>query len=528
MAITHIMDKKGFMFTLVTIFLISIFVFILYSRSSTVMMEQQKGTAERTEAVVMNLFTKTLSEEYLDSIVKVASANALRAMLVYVNETGTEIPLPEDFFREIVVNGTKEGTYTVIGGTNYIAMQVEILNGTQEITYQSPSASGQSTAFGNIDSVVQKIHIDDTLEDIQYVTVNITNQTATSGDIYLVLYNDSSDGAVLMLKHQVVSIPEGTAQEVTFSIDGINPLNADTSYYVMLSAPFTKEEDDYYVDVSTTSNSLVEEDYQLWKIGGAGNNNKVLFDFYLSYAVIGEGFLRQLMNSFETLGKEKLNVDTTINLTSITVDGSPWEIEVNGTFLISTEKTTVSFSDIYSEGIGSVSIIGMYDPLSMLNYNPEGILTEDRQYLRITAQNVSDDFSEADMYRHLSEKTFVFNENAPSYLQRFAGENAHDFSSSCCGIQAVYLDSDILIEPAERGYSYVDYMFKESTQCNADGITDPLYAISVSSMDSEYQTLFNELGVSSNAPLFDFASIEFYHMEDYYTSGNCPTESAEP
>ncbi|MFA6888888.1 MAG: hypothetical protein WC254_05335, partial [Candidatus Woesearchaeota archaeon] len=310
MAITK--GKKGFMFTLVTIFLISIFVFILYSRSSNVMMDQQEATAERTEAIVVNLFTQTLTDYYLTNIAKVASANAIRAMVIYINQTRTPITDqdPEDFFKEIVVNGTISGMYEVTEGTNYVAMQIEILNGTQEITYQTPSATGHMAAFGDNVSIVQKINIiEDELEDIQQITINVTNQNAASGnvDLYLALYNDSSEGSLLMLNHQIVDILAGTAQEITFSIDGINPLNEITSYYVMLSAPFTNEEDDYSIDISTSSNKLVVENYQSWRLGDTGNNNKIPLDFYLQYSVIGEGFLRQLMNSFESLGKEKLN-----------------------------------------------------------------------------------------------------------------------------------------------------------------------------------------------------------------------------
>jgi hypothetical protein len=175
----------------------------------------------------------------------------------------------------------------------------------------------------------------------------------------------------------------------------------------------------------------------------------------------------------------------------------------------------VSFSDIYSEGIGSVSIIGMYDPLSMLNYN-NGILVEDRQYLRITAQNVSENFEEEDMFDHLSDSTFVFNENAPSYLQRFAGSAE---SSSCCGIQTVYLPGDLATSDIET--SFVDHKFG-SVDCTE---TNPVYYIT---------SARDDLGGYSggNSPYFELSDIEFYHLNEENMPGisiglvSCPvTES---
>lgn len=519
MAITLKIGKKGFMFTLVTIFLISIFVFILYSRGSNVIMDQQQATAERTEAVVVNLFTQLLTDEYLDSIVKAASANALRAMLAYVNYTGTEITEPEEFYTEVVVNGTKSGTYSSSALSSDFAMQLVAVNNSQEIVLASTSKSSTSS-FGDTTALVEVISTEDELESLHSITLNITNSTAATGDIYLLVYNASTseEGCLVALDYQQFTWTDFNTHEMTFNFPYNLPLGTDKQYYLVLAAPFAGT-DGFSADVSSTGcDSCSAESWIIDTTGATtGETLGFPFDFSLPYTVIGKGFLRQLIGSFETLGKEKMNIDTIINLTSITIGGSAWEIDVNGTFVVSTEKTTVSFSDIYSEGIGEVSIIGLYDPYSILR---EDLLAN--RYFTIIPQNVSDDFDEGDFYTHLSQHTFVFNENASGYLQRFAGEDAA--SSTCCGIQAVYLDSDISVDSEERGYSYVDYMFQESAQCNADGITDPLYAISVSSLDAEYQTLFNALGVISSAPLFDYASIEFYHMEDYYTSGNCPTE----
>ncbi|MFA6888148.1 MAG: hypothetical protein WC254_01490, partial [Candidatus Woesearchaeota archaeon] len=130
--------------------------------------------------------------------------------------------------------------------------------------------------------------------------------------------------------------------------------------------------------------------------------------------------------------------------------------------------------------------------------------------------NVSEDFDEEDMYRHLSEQTFVFNEEAPSFLGRFAGIDA--VSSNCCGIQTVYLPEHVS-SVDEYDYSYVDYMFRISNQCQADGSNPIYYIVSATGALSDL--------TGSDSPLFDYSSIEFYHLDEMsdVTVGlaSCPT-----
>jgi hypothetical protein len=504
------------MFTLVTIFLISIFVFILYSRSSNVVMEEQYASAERTEAVVVNLFTKTLSEDYMNSIMTVASANALRAMLVYVNETRTPLsdPEPEEFFREIVVNGTIEGAYSSTAMSYDLAMQLTAVNDSHEIILAS-TAKDSTVLFGGTTALTEIVSTIDELQSLHSITINITNSTALSGELYLLVYNASThdEGRLIALETQQFSWTDFDTHEVTFNLPYTLPLGPDKQYYLVLAAPYAGA-DGFLADVSAESCDSCSA--ETWTIDSSGTTALDFpFDFSLPYAVIGEGFLRQLINSFELLGKEKLNIDTHINFTSIDVSGGPWNVEVNATFLISTEKTTVSFSDIYSEGIGEVSIIGMYDPLSILHYE---VLSEERQYLRIAEQNVSDDFDDQEMFRHLDEQTFVFNEDAPSYIQRFAGTDAS--SSTCCGIQTVYTPIN-LAGGIDNTYSHIDHMFQDSAQCTDISI-DPLYYISSGTDDLGFFS-----GTAS--PYFDYASIEFYHLDEMATEGTatisptCPT-----
>ncbi len=514
-------NKKGFMFTLVTIFLISIFVFVLYASTSNVILEQQEANAERTEALVVNLFAQALIEEYVDSMVQVAAANSIRAMIAYINSTGNALDNPQGFYREVIMNGTIASTYNMSSFPKDFAMTLIAANRSDEITLASIETKSTTAPFGDSSTLVQRISLSedyDALEHLKSVTLSITNVSASSGALYLVVYNATYD----VVSMDILQYETGV-EVYTFTFGRTLPLSQDTYYDIMLAAPFTDTNTDY--EVSIVSNKEFEcasASCQLavWDLKGKSENVRVLLDFFLDKQYIGEGFLRALTGSFSALGKEHFAIDTEINVTDISIDETgPWSIEVNASFVVSMHKITVSFSDILAFGSGEISIIGLHDPYSILRSD---ILADDGRYFAIASQNVSDDFNEEDMARHIREHTFVFNENAPSFLERFREKNAE--GSTCCGIQAVYQADHIFraVEEDDTGYSFVDYMFQESTQCNADGVTDPLYY--PYSTSGELSTV-----ISSEKPWFDYASIEFYHMDEMsdvaILQTNCPTAS---
>ncbi|MBI5001957.1 hypothetical protein HZC31_01080 [Candidatus Woesearchaeota archaeon] len=513
--------KKGFMFTFVSIFLISIFAFVLYAASSHVMMDKQNAAAERTEAVVVNMFTKSLSDDVLTTIVKVAGANSLRAMVSYVNATETAIDDPEAFYREVMMNGTVSGTYDVTSLSDDFAMTLTAWNDTEFITIAETSSSPSSESFGDTLAVVQRVSLPSSyeeLESLHSMTVTLENtSSATSNVLYAVVYNET--GSLVALDIQYF----GSDGSYTFTFGGELPLTQETYYDVVIAAPFTESDSDYSITSGASDFSCASGDFDCgtesweWDITETTGTENIPIDFYLDSPIVGEGFFLGLLNSFEALAEEQLAIDVDINVTSIVIDETgPWEIDVNTTFAISTTKTTVSFSGITGEGFTTIPIVGLYDPYSILRTD---LLSDDGRYFPIVVQNVSDDFSEDDMYQHIVEHTFVFNEDAPSFLERFKGEDAD--GSSCCGIQAVYQSSHISGDVAEddTGYSFVDYMFQESTQCNADGVTDPLYYPSSSGSLSS--------AISTMKPWFDYASIEFYHMDEMsgvtVSQATCPT-----
>lgn len=517
-------SKKGFMFTFVSIFLISIFAFVLYATSSHVMMDKQNAAAERTEAVVVNMFTKSLTDDVLTTIVKVAGANSLRAMVSYVNTTEIAIDDPEAFYREVMMNGTVSGTYDTAALADDFAMTLTAWNNTEFITIaQTTSVSSQ--LFGDSFAVAQRVSLPSSyeeLESLHSMTVSIQNtSSATSNVLYAVVYN--ATGSLVALDMQYFE--ENGAY--TFTFDGQLPLTQETYYDIILAAPFTHSDSDYNIATASDFDYVcASSDFSCTGIslditGTGSETGNIPIDFYLDVPLMGKGFFLGLLNSFEALAEEQLAIDAEINVTSIVIEETgPWEIDVNTTFAISTSKTTVSFSDINGEGFATIPIEGLYDPYSILRTD---LLSYDERYFQIISQNVSDDFNEDDMYQHIIYHTFVFNEDAPSFLERFKGEDAD--GSSCCGIQAIYLDGDISvdIDAEDKGYSYVDYLFQESGQCSSiDPNVNPLYypIPSGGALSS----------VSLNPSWFDYATIEFYHLDEMggisIGSVSCPTPSS--
>lgn len=513
-------NKKGFMFTLIAIFLISIFVFVLYARSSRVFIEKEMHTAERTEALVVNAFTERFLDSYLNQFTTVAGASALRAMSAYVatgalNEAGG-IEDPEAFYRELMMNGTVESTYDESSLSRDFAMVLSAQNGSEEIFLAETAAAG-TAAFGDTTTVVQRVASPDgygSLDQLSTITLLITNVSATSDALYLVVYNETGD--VVGLDYQKYDTKK---EQYTFSLAGAMHFTEETYYDLLLAAPFTSGTSDYEVRISSSSSSFDCEEFTCnlatWDLLGTSTPLLVPFDFLLDAPVIGENFFRNLFATFAQFGKEGLQIDSEITVSTIDIDEKDaWTMGVRANINISTFRDTVSFQNVEGAGEAEISILGMTDP-----YNA---LVEWNLPLPIIAQNVTEDFSVDDLYTHLTEQTFVFNENAPSFLQRFAGADAE--SSSCCGIQTM-LNRNDLDEHTDEGYSYVDHKFMTATECSSDATNShPLYVISNAPSDWEGQYY------GSSGPYYEWEDVEFYHMDEMtdltITEAACPNKGS--
>ena len=515
--------KKGFVFALITIFLVALFVFLLAIRNSHVQLEKERIMAERTEAIMVNDFTKTMNEHYLPLAVKNAAATALQAMTLYVAKTKTPIPDPYAFYQDLMMNGIVQSGYTATTRSDDFAMDLSAREDATIVSLASNDfSSGSSAYFGNTVMLMQEVtkpETYDSLDGLEEITVSITQEsTATSNDLYLLVYDeDAATGAFILVAadYYLFDPDDGATQEITFSLYGKTPLGEDDYYYLVLAAPFAASTE--YTVLTTTDSSAYSCgtcNFYEWIEDSAAAAIPMPIDFAIENAVMKESFLRAMTGNLEHFGQDAFGITTDIEISSIeALEQTPWEVGATANFLLSTEERTVSFEDVSVSAEGAVSIENMFDPYSLIyGYG----------LFPVVSQEITDAFTEDDLYTHLNEHTYVWSENAPSYLGRFAGMDAQ--ASSCCGIQSIVLATHIPSDygSEDKGFSYVDYKFDDSSECSIEITTQHyLYYISTSS------SLLSSI-VSTQEPLLDYDDVEFYHLDEMvdttYGLADCPND----
>lgn len=511
-------EKKGFIFALITIFLVALFVFLLVIRNSQVTLEKESIFAERTEAIMVNEYMKMLQDNYLPMMTENAAETAVQAMLFYVNETKTPLADSYGFYIDLIMNGTIAGCYTATTTSNDFSMELYARNYSSVILLVGQDSRATSAYFGNAAMLAQEVAKpieSEILQTLENITLTITNRSADSGDIYLIVYNESSSaagGTVVALDHFAFDTEQGSTQQVTFALHGRMPLDEEHHYYLVLAAPFTAGTGDYGVAVeSDTAYSCDSFDCNLqqWTEDASGTTLPMPIDFAIDKAVMKESFLRSMGGYMEHFAQDSLGITTEINASNITVvEQTPWDVGANVTFTVTAQERTVVFSAVSSAIVEQFSIEGMYDPYSLIYEYGEFV---------IVPQNVTTSFDEEGMQYHLAYHTYVFNENAPSYLGRFAGKDAE--ASSCCGMQSILLADHIpsSYADADKGYSYVDYKFDNSQECSTDATNlHYLYYVSGVSWDE----------IQGQQPLLDYDDVEFYHLDEMsdatYSLADCP------
>jgi hypothetical protein len=498
-------SKKGFMFTLVAIFLISIFVFVLYASTSRVFIAKETLEAERTEAVMMNAYIDSFTDRYMDTFVHIAGRNALKGMVSYVEVLGPGVGIdsPDEFMAQVFANGTIQASYDITSTSSGLDMILLARNGTDSIAVETMEMTGATASFGGETVLAQHVVGEegnplDSLDRIYFVLEN-TDDPPDSDDIYVLVYDDSY--ALRAIDHQHFEDEDGDfSQMMNFTFGANLPFDADHGYYIVLAAPF-EIGTTYRVNVASSGDPMEE-----WTVltEETGTIAQIPLDFYLTEAVISENSLLGLVNNFATFGTDSMNVQTAVNITEVFVqENSPWTIKANATVLLSSTKTTVTFTDVVATGEADVRIVGLSDPFNLLM--PWSISIE------ISNTTVDEDFGTFEFYYHVRDQTFVFNENGPSFLERFRGAEAD--SSSCCGIQTMLNYDDVITafpDDEDRGYSYVDYKFARASECNID---DSRYVYAISS-DPTVPGSWDDPLWGSSGPYYQWEDVEFYHADD--------------
>jgi hypothetical protein len=114
------MRKKGIFFTLISVFIVAILVFISSSQSSVTLKDEVPVT--QTAVSIGNNYIKSLDEIYLSRTLEAISYRALKTIIWYMNYTTQDFLADKgDFdskFAELVVNGTIDRNPVIVNGQN--------------------------------------------------------------------------------------------------------------------------------------------------------------------------------------------------------------------------------------------------------------------------------------------------------------------------------------------------------------------------------------------------------------------------
>ena len=221
----------------------------------------------------------------------------------------------------------------------------------------------------------------------------------------------------------------------------------------------------YYMN--TTGSYINNLDSAFSDVMITGKINGIPIDSITGKKIMENNTLTDWNNRLIAESKDTLNVDTVINISSVSVfQTSPWKIESNLSvnFSVASDIAEWKKSSIIKT---SISIEGFYDPYYLINTNKEYTYQIKKSGVEFNAWNL------AKVREHLRNGTYVHwqDSDAPSFLMRFTNTMTN---SSCCGIESLVNPNKI--SPSDRTESYVDYQFwthKVSDCTKLYNITNP-------------------------------------------------------
>jgi len=275
-----------------------------------------------------------------------------------------------------------------------------------------------------------------------------------------------------------------------FSREYIVPADLDGEYMFDLDAVHIEKDQRYHVVlVSKTSNiqvyscntDLYGDGYYLkGDLQGTGSNYSVRISDITNNDSMDKANLRHVIEVLKNQSNDSLGIELDIEYSGLKVcQQDPWNILLFANVSLITRKPGLSFT--HNANITtSISIEGIQDPLfSYINL--------ERSIRRSLVVN----WTAEKVLGHLKNATYVYNENAPSFLMRF--ENQTWNTSTCCGIESLINQAD------DVNMSFVDYQFwsgrdnceNGSDLWTAQGITDQGIPFSTFRLDTAHLNFYN-------------------------------------
>jgi hypothetical protein len=112
------MNKRGIFFTMISVFVVSILLVLVSSQSFVTLKDEIPVTKTRVQ--IANSYVNNLEDVYLSRVIRSSGYRALYALTVYMNWTLNDFLFDkydmENYFREILINGTVDGSPVTLQG----------------------------------------------------------------------------------------------------------------------------------------------------------------------------------------------------------------------------------------------------------------------------------------------------------------------------------------------------------------------------------------------------------------------------
>ena len=208
----------------------------------------------------------------------------------------------------------------------------------------------------------------------------------------------------------------------------------------------------------------------------------------VSQPIMQGSTINNLLERMVNTSKDTLNVDTGFKVNSINISQfTPWfvNLRLNIIFSVSSETSSWNVSNFALNA--DLSIEGFNDTYYLVN---TGGMYENKI-------NKTDTFPKGvdEVKDHINYGTYVYYDEAPSFLMRFTNDFSDTSQKKCCGIESLVNPNKIT---PQKDTSYVDYIFWETA---SDCSNNELYTIKGIS-DADYPNFKLDLAhiVSFNIP----------------------------
>jgi hypothetical protein len=472
------MNKKGFFFTLLSILFIAIFVVVFTSTSEIT--QRQYIEAGRIEATALDTFTKDMKYVFLENAMQASARGALKAMIEYNEHEGAGFADVEGDFNLIVKESGLEETIDLVDLGMDVEDDIEMILhfwGSPSLTMNLNGSTGPLMDFGGDSVVFQSIVFPNTTypnwEDYHLDTVTLfikKQSTAPNQNLSLSIYEEhvTTPTEYHLIARDMV-LHDGATDlpiPINFTFDQLVELDPEKNYSLVLAAPYVVF-GEYKLKVGLT------DDYDCTDYGKecsaelgtlAAGSDRIVWplDYTLGEEVMGQSSFVELVGSVNKLAKEYFH--TRVNLSygdfEITQNG-PWELSVSTSYNISNERTSSSI-ELSTDVDADISIIGLKDPLQKINGIDIEILAENET-------NETTIWTEELLEKHVTNHSFILNENAPSFLDRLEGDYTAQSSN---GISTLYdgdefgvlagLGDPELVHTIDYKYGFVTCQFAPS------------------------------------------------------------------